>query len=75
MHCCAAQLYHLLIIFSSPSHHCCAAQLYHLLIQHAYLVLGPPASTLHWLSYYSVIAYQTADDVFSLVELEHCIIR
>jgi len=49
--------------------------LYHLMIQHAYLVLGPPSSTLHWLSYYSLIAYQTADDVFSLAELEHCIIR
>ena len=49
--------------------------LYHLLIQHAYLVLGPPTSMIHWLSYYSVISYQTADDIFSLAELEHCVVR
>jgi len=53
----------------------CCLNLYHLLIQHAIIVLGPPVSTLHWLSYYSVIAYQTRDDIFSLAELEHCVLR
>mmetsp|Transcript_29772 Transcript_29772/g.74424 ORF Transcript_29772/g.74424 Transcript_29772/m.74424 type:complete len:1484 (-) Transcript_29772:260-4711(-) len=49
--------------------------LYHLMTQHAYLVLGPPASTQQWLTLYNLVAYQTADDVFSLAELEHCILR
>jgi hypothetical protein len=49
--------------------------LYHVLILHAYLVLGPPDSSLKWISYFNNVAYQVADDIFSLSELEHCIIR
>jgi hypothetical protein len=49
--------------------------LYHVMILHAYLVLGPPNSSLQWLSYFNNIAYQLGDDIFSLTELEHCIIR
>lgn len=49
--------------------------LYHTMIQHAYLVLGPPDSSFKWISYYNAIAYQCSDDIFSLTELEHCIIR
>jgi hypothetical protein len=30
---------------------------------------------LKWISYFSNIAYQVSDDIFSLTELEHCIIR
>ncbi|KAL3899881.1 MAG: hypothetical protein SGPRY_012566 [Prymnesium sp.] len=45
--------------------------LYHLMLQHAYLVLGPPASAVQWLTLYNL----TADDVISLAELEHCILR
>ena len=49
--------------------------LYHLMIMHAYLILGPPDWSLKWLSYFNSIAYEVSDDIFSLVELEHCILR
>jgi hypothetical protein len=49
--------------------------LYHVMILHAFLVVGPPDSTLKWISYFNVIAYQCSDDIFSLTELEHNIIR
>ena len=49
--------------------------LYHTMIMHAYLVLGPPDSSFKWISYFNTIAYQCSDDIFSLTELEHCIIR
>lgn len=48
---------------------------YHIMIMHAFLVLGPPGSSLKWISYFNNIAYQVGDDIFSLTELEHCIIR
>ena len=49
--------------------------LYHVMVMHAYLVLGPPDSSFKWVSYFGTISYQCADDVFSLTELEHCIVR
>ncbi|GMH71831.1 hypothetical protein TL16_g05758 [Triparma laevis f. inornata] len=49
--------------------------LYHLMITHAYLVLGTPTSSFKWISYFNMISYQVDDDIFSLTELEHCIIR
>lgn len=49
--------------------------LYHLMILHAFIVLGPPDSTFKWITYFNNIAYETSDDIFSLAELEHCIIR
>ena len=49
--------------------------LYHLMILHAYLVLGTPTSSFKWISYFNMISYQVNDDIFSLTELEHCIIR
>jgi hypothetical protein len=48
---------------------------YHTMICHAFLVLGPPDSSLQWVSYFNNAAYQVGDDIFSLSELEHCIIR
>jgi hypothetical protein len=48
---------------------------YHVFIMHAYIVLKPPDSSLEWLSYFNTIAYQCSDDIFSLAELEHNIIR
>jgi hypothetical protein len=45
------------------------------MISHAFLVLGPPDSSLSWISYFNNMAYQVDDDIFSLAELEHCIIR
>ena len=44
-------------------------------VNHAYLVLGPPSSSRAWLSYFNSIAYEAGGDIFSLSELEHCIIR
>ena len=49
--------------------------LYHLMIMHAYMILGPPDWSLKWISYFNSIAYEVSDDIFSLVELEHCILR
>lgn len=49
--------------------------LYHVMVVHASLVLGPPDSSFRWLSYFNNIAYVVDDDIFSLAELEHCIIR
>jgi hypothetical protein len=49
--------------------------LYHLMIMHAFLVLGPPDSTFKSISYFNTVAYQCSDDIFSLTELEHCILR
>jgi hypothetical protein len=48
---------------------------YHVVIMHAYIVLSPPGSSLEWMSYFTTIAYQCSDDIFSLAELEHNIIR
>lgn len=49
--------------------------IYHTMVQHAYLVLGVPKSSFQWVSYFNSISYQCSDDIFSLAELEHCIIR
>ena len=48
---------------------------YHALIMHAFLLLGPPDSGFKWMTYFNTISYQCSDDIFSLAELEHCIIR
>jgi Protein of unknown function, DUF547 len=49
--------------------------LYHLMVLHAFIVLGPPDSSLQWITYFNNASYEIADDVFSLAELEHCIVR
>ena len=49
--------------------------LYHVMIMHAFLVLGPPDSSFQWVSYFNTISYQCSDEIFSLTELEHNIIR
>jgi hypothetical protein len=49
--------------------------LYHVMIIHSFLVLGPPDTSFKWISYFNTISYQVSDDIFSLTELEHCIIR
>lgn len=48
---------------------------YHLMIMHAFIVLGPPDSVFKWATYFNTVAYQCSDDIFSLAELEHNIIR
>jgi len=49
--------------------------LYHVMIMHAFLVVGFPRTNFQWKSYFSMISYQCSDDIFSLAELDHCIIR
>ena len=49
--------------------------LYHVMIMHTFLVLGTPGSTLKWIACFNTIAYQCSDDIFTLSELQHCIIR
>jgi Protein of unknown function, DUF547 len=49
--------------------------IYHTMICHAFLVLGPPDSSLQRITYFKNVAYQVGDNIFSLSELEHCIIR
>jgi len=49
--------------------------LYHVMIMHAFLVVGLPSTAFQWKSYFNMISYQCSDDIFSLAELEHCIIR
>lgn len=51
--------------------------LYHVMILHAYYVLGPPptSNVLRWANYFNTVSYQCCDDIFSIAELEHCIIR
>ena len=61
--------------YSEDERLCFFLNLYHLVVMHAFLVLGPPGSSLKWISYFNNIAYQVGDDIFSLTELEHNIIR
>ncbi|KAL3786980.1 LOW QUALITY PROTEIN: hypothetical protein HJC23_005491 [Cyclotella cryptica] len=35
----------------------------------------PSTSVVRWANYFNLASYQCCDDVFSIVELEHCIIR
>eukprot|EP00977_Amphora_coffeiformis_P020520 scaffold8332_cov172-Amphora_coffeaeformis.AAC.2 len=49
--------------------------LYHCMVMHAFLVIGPPGSGLKWISFFNNLAYEVGDDLFSISELEHCIIR
>ena len=48
--------------------------LYHLMIFHGFLIYGNPTSVFHW-KFFSVCSYEAFGDIFSLAELEHCIIR
>jgi len=48
---------------------------YHAMIMHTYIVQGPPDSSIKLINYFNLISYQVSDDVFSLAELEHNIIR
>ena len=48
--------------------------IYHCLLQHALLLLGPPSK--HSVSHFMrCVCYEIGSDVFSLTELEHCVIR
>ncbi|VEU35527.1 unnamed protein product [Pseudo-nitzschia multistriata] len=49
--------------------------IYHTMIMHSYIIFGPPVSGTEWVSYFNNIAYQCSDDIFSIAELEHNVIR
>ena len=48
--------------------------IYHTLLQHALLLLGPPSSK-DWSAFFASVSYELGTDVFSLTELEHCVLR
>jgi hypothetical protein len=48
--------------------------LHHTLLQHALLLLGPPSSK-DWASFFAGVSYEIGADVFSLAEIEHCVLR
>jgi hypothetical protein len=49
--------------------------LYHLMIIHSFLVMGPPSSAYKWVGFFSCMSYEAFGDIFSVSELEHCILR
>ena len=49
--------------------------LYHLMIMHSYLLLGPPETSFKLDHMNQMVSYQTSDDIFTIAELEHNIIR
>ncbi|GMI41384.1 hypothetical protein TeGR_g3289 [Tetraparma gracilis] len=53
---------------------CFFVNVYHSLLQHALLLLGPPtkSSVTHFMR---CVCYEIGNDVFSLAELEYCVIR
>jgi hypothetical protein len=38
-------------------------------------VAGPPAGAFKWPGFFSVCAYEAFGDIFTLAELEHCIVK
>jgi hypothetical protein len=54
---------------------CLMLNLYHCMLLHGFLVMGLPDGMLKWPSFYGVISYDAFGDIFSLSELEHCILR
>jgi uncharacterized membrane protein YgcG len=56
-------------------HVCFWVNLYHALLQHALLLLGPPRSPRDWASFHSSVSYELFGNVFSLLEIEHCVLR
>jgi len=54
---------------------CFFVNLYHALLKHALLILGPPSSRSEWNIFFLSASYEVGEEVFSLVELEYCVIR
>ena len=48
--------------------------LYHIMVIHGLLILSPP-NTFKFASFFNTVSYQCSDDIFSIAELEHNIIR
>mmetsp|Transcript_19758 Transcript_19758/g.36793 ORF Transcript_19758/g.36793 Transcript_19758/m.36793 type:complete len:1713 (-) Transcript_19758:223-5361(-) len=61
------------IKFSSPEALCFFTNIYHTLLMHARLVLGPP-SQQDWANFFDTVCYEIGSDVFSLSEIEHCVL-
>lgn len=53
---------------------CFFVNIYHTLLMHARLVLSPPTQQ-NWALFFETVSYEIGDDVFSLAELEHCVLR
>ena len=49
--------------------------LYHTMIMHAFLALGYPSTGFKFFSFFNKVSYEVGGDIFSLTELEHCILR
>ena len=62
------------IDFDSTEALCFFVNVYHVLLLHARLVLETPNKAT-WAAYYNRACYEIGDDVFSLAEIEHCVIR
>jgi hypothetical protein len=62
------------IDFDSTQALCFFVNIYHVLLLHARLVLETPNKAT-WAAYYNRACYEIGDDVFSLAEIEHCVIR
>lgn len=59
----------------SASAVCTFLNIFHCLIIHAALIIGIPSTLFKWQSFFRKCAYDAFGDIFSLAELEHCIIR
>lgn len=51
------------------------ANVYHAMLAHAAQLLGSPTKASQWARYFGTLSYECAGDVFSIAELEHCVIR
>ena len=59
----------------ASAHLCFWVNLYHALLQHALLLLGPPQSARDWGLFHASVSYEVFGNTFSLVEIEHCVLR
>eukprot|EP00607_Mallomonas_marina_P002075 CAMPEP_0182433928 /NCGR_PEP_ID=MMETSP1167-20130531/66493_1 /TAXON_ID=2988 /ORGANISM="Mallomonas Sp, Strain CCMP3275" /LENGTH=270 /DNA_ID=CAMNT_0024623203 /DNA_START=86 /DNA_END=895 /DNA_ORIENTATION=- len=53
---------------------CFFCNIFHTLLMHARLLLSPPHKK-HWSSFFGMMCYEIGNDVFSLSELEQCVLR
>lgn len=51
------------------------ANVYHAMLAHAGLMFGSPSKASQWARYFGTLSYECCGDVFSVAELEHCVIR
>eukprot|EP01039_Chlorochromonas_danica_P005134 gene5134-5641_t len=61
--------------FASSHAACLFLNLYHTLVIHASLIIGLPTTLLKWQHFFRNFVYEGFGDIFSLAELEHCVIR